>query len=239
MKRVTPPSPAPVRPKIRVFLAEDHPIVRRGFQMLIGLERDLVVCGEAESGPVALEKILALKPDLAVVDLALGTSSGLELIKQLHNQCPKLKVLVFTMRAEVSYVERALRAGAHGYLTKEEGTEKALEAIRALLQGKTYLSERIAARMVSRLVGGGTSRHGPLEALTDREVEVLELIGKGLASRDVAECLHISIKTVESHREHLKSKLGLSSASELVSYAFHWAQGEGEAQAEPELSLRG
>ena len=127
--------------KVRVFLVDDHPIVRRGFQLLLGMEPDLMVCGEADSGPAALQKILALKPDVAIVDLSLKASSGLELIKQLRAQALKLKLLVFTMRDEGIYAERALRAGADGYITKEEGTEKAIEAIRVLMQGKRYLSD--------------------------------------------------------------------------------------------------
>jgi len=212
--------------KIKVFLVDDHPIVRRGFQLLIGLEPDIMVCGEAESGPEALEKILALKPDLATVDLTLKASSGLELIKQLHIDCPKLKTLVFTMRDESVYAERALRAGASGYITKEEGTEKAIEAIRQLMKGKHFVSENVAAKMMDRMVGRGSAEKVSLESLTDRELEVLEMLGNGMGSREIAETLHLSIKTIESHREHIKEKLGLKRATELVNYAFTWARGE-------------
>ena len=128
--------------KVRVFLVDDHPIVRRGFQLLLSLEPDLMVCGEADSGPVALEKILALKPDVAIVDLSLKSSSGLDLIKQIRAQRSRTKILVFTMRGEIIYAERALRAGANGYITKDEGTEKAIEAIRLLMQGKTCFNFR-------------------------------------------------------------------------------------------------
>jgi DNA-binding NarL/FixJ family response regulator len=212
--------------KFRVFLVDDHPIVRRWFQLLLGLEPDLMVCGEADSGPGALQKILTLKPDVAIVDLSLKGSSGLELIKQLRAQALKLKVLVFTMRDEGLYAERALRAGADGYITKEEGTEKAIQAIRLLLQGKRYLSDKMAGRMMDSLGGGGSGVEGAVGALSDRELEVLELIGNGLGSREIAEKLHLSIKTIESHREHIKTKLGLARASELVSYAFNWFHGE-------------
>ena len=141
--------------KTRVFLVDDHPIVRRGLQLLINLEPDLMVCGEAESAPIAVEKVPASNADLVVVDLALKAGSGLELIKQLRSQNPKLKMLVFSMRDEGFYAERALRAGANGYLTKEEGTEKALQAIRLILQGKNFVSPKISAKMVERIAGGG------------------------------------------------------------------------------------
>jgi DNA-binding NarL/FixJ family response regulator len=208
--------------KVRVFLVDDHPIVRRGFQLLIGLEKDLAVCGETDSGPAALEKILVLKPEVAIVDLTLKTSSGLELIKQLHIHCPKLKILVFSMRDEGVYAERALHAGAHGYITKEEGTEKAIEAIRVIMTGRRFLSERVSAKMMDRILGDGLQPEASFESLSDREVEVLELIGNGASSREIAERFHLSIKTVESHREHLKTKLGLKRSSELVNYAFTW-----------------
>jgi DNA-binding NarL/FixJ family response regulator len=208
--------------KTRIFLVDDHPIVRRGLQLLISLEPDLQVCGDAETAPAAVEKVLALKPDLVVVDLALKGGSGLELIRQLRAQTSKLKMLVFSMRDEGIYAERALRAGANGYITKEEGTDKALEAIRIILQGKSYVSERIAAKMVERIAGGGTPGQTALELLSDRELEVLEMIGEGLGSREIAEQLSVSMKTVESHREHIKTKLGLGGASELVRYAIGW-----------------
>ena len=211
-----------VNAKVRVFLVDDHPIVCRGFQLLLGMEPDLIVCGEADSGPAALQQILALKPDVTVVDLALKGGSGLELIKQLRAQALKTKLLVFSMRDEGIYAERALRAGADGYITKDEGTERAIEAIRLLMQGKRYLSERMAQRMMGALAGKGSEAEGAVESLSDRELEVLELIGSGLGSRDIANKLHLSIKTIESHREHLKTKLGLSRATELVSYAFNW-----------------
>jgi DNA-binding NarL/FixJ family response regulator len=225
-----PPKRTVASSRIRVFLVDDHPIVRRGFQLLLGMEPDLIVCGDADSGPAALQKILSLKPDVAIIDLSLKGSSGLELIKQLRAQALKLKVLVFSMRDEGIYAERALRAGADGYITKEEGTEKAIQAIRLLMQGKRYLSDKVADRMMDSLVGNTSGPEGAVESLSDRELEILELIGSGQGSRDIANALHLSIKTVESHREHIKTKLGLSRATELVTYAFNWVQGE---RAEP------
>jgi len=221
-----PPKRTVARSRVRVFLVDDHPIVRRGFQLLLSLEPDLMVCGEADNGPAALQKILALKPDVAIVDLSLKGSNGLELIKQLRAQSLKLKLLVFSMRDEGIYAERAMRAGADGYITKEEGTEKAIQAIRLLMQGKRYLSDKVAERMMDTLVGNNSGAEGAVESLSDRELEVLELIGAGLGSREIAEKLHLSIKTIESHREHMKTKLGLTRAPELVSYAFNWCHGE-------------
>jgi len=220
------PKRATARSNTRVFLVDDHPIVRRGFQLLLGLEPDLRVCGEADSGPAALQKILALKPDVAIIDLSLKGGSGLELIKQLRMQGLQLKLLVFSMRDEGIYAERALRAGADGYITKEEGTEKAIQAIRMLMQGKRYLSEHVAEKMMDSLVGTSPGAEGTITSLSDRELEVLELIGGGLGSREIAHKLNLSMKTVESHREHIKSKLGLSRATELVSYAFNWFHGD-------------
>ena len=211
--------------KIRVFLVDDHPIVRRGFQLLLSLERDLVVCGDADNAPLALQKILALKPDVAIIDLSLKSSSGLELVKQIRAHSAKVKIVVFTMHAEAIYAERALRAGANGYVTKEEGTEKAIEAIRLVLQGKTFFSPSVAEVMMARLSGGATASAASADLLSDRELEILDLIGTGLGSREIAEKLHLSNKTIQSHREHIKTKLGLKHASELVNYAYNWARG--------------
>jgi DNA-binding NarL/FixJ family response regulator len=215
-------------PKVRIFLVDDHPIVRRGFQLMINLERDLQVCGEADSGPTALERIAALQPDVAIVDLTLKSSSGLDLIKQLRVQHPKLKILVFSMHDETFYAERVLRSGAHGYLTKEEGTEKAIEAVRWILQGKKYFSQNVTAKIVDGAREFGAVAEA-VERLSDREVEVLDLIGRGMGSRQIAEHLHLSIKTIESHREHIKSKLKLSSATELTKYAYHWLNNRNRA----------
>jgi DNA-binding NarL/FixJ family response regulator len=217
-----------IKSKTRIFLVDDHPIVRRGMQLLISLEPDLMVCGDAESAPVALEKILAVKPDLVVIDLALTTGSGLDLIKQLRSQDSKVKLLVFSMRDEGVYAERALRAGANGYITKAEGTDRALEAIRLILQGKNVVSEKISAKMVERIASGGAPGQTALELLSDRELEVLEMIGEGQGSREIADQLGLSLKTVESHREHIKAKLGLNSASELVRYAINWGRSKQE-----------
>jgi DNA-binding NarL/FixJ family response regulator len=211
--------------KARIIIVDDHPIVRRGFQLLVGLEPDLTICGEADNAPAALEQVLKLQPDLAVVDLALKNSSGLELVKELRTQCPQVKVLVFTMHDEPLYAERVLKAGAHGYVTKEEGTEKAIEAIRNLLKGKPYVTGHLAEHFLETMTGfAKTKTAGLLESLSDREFEVLELIGSGLGSAEIAHQLKVSVKTVESHREHIKAKLGLRRTTRLVQYAFNWVQ---------------
>jgi len=212
--------------KTRVFLVDDHPIVRRGFQLLISMEPDLMVCGDADSGQGALEKILAVKPHVAVIDLTLKSSSGLELIKQLRAHSADLKILVFTMHGEPIYEERALRAGANGYITKEQGTEKAIEAIRLLLQNKTLFSPSLAETVLARMSGRAPTPADSIELLSDREIEVLDAIGNGLGSREIAQKLHLSTKTVQSHREHIKTKLGLARASELVNYAYNWVRGQ-------------
>lgn len=210
------------RSKIRIFLVDDHPIVRRGFQLLLSMEPDMMVCGDADTGPEALQKILQLKPDVAVVDLSLRSSNGLELIKNLRAHSVDLKIIVFTMHAEAIYEERALRAGANGYITKEQGTEKAIEAIRQVLQNKPFFSSALAEAVLARMSGRVTPGSGSADLLSDREMEILEAIGTGLSSRQIAEKLSLSSKTVQSHREHIKVKLGLAGASELVNYAYNW-----------------
>jgi DNA-binding NarL/FixJ family response regulator len=216
--------------KIRILLVDDHPIVRRGFQLLISLERDMMVCGEAQDAPEALQKMTATKPDVVVVDLALKSSSGLELVKQIRAVSPETKILVFSMQAEELYAERALRAGANGYLAKEAGTEKAIDAIRALKRGENYVSEKVSARIVGRLIGGAKAAQSVSDLLSDRELEVLELIGNGLSSQEIASRLRVSVKTIESHREHLKAKLRLAKAKDLEFYSFNWVR---EQQSKP------
>lgn len=213
-----------IKQKSRIFLVDDHPIVRRGLQLLVGFEQDLAVCGEAESAHIAVQSVAETKPDIVVIDLMLKAGSGLELIKQLRSQFSRLKMLVFSMRNEGIYAERALRAGANGYIAKEEGAEKALEAIRTILTGKNYVSERISAKMVERIAAGGAPGQTAQERLSDRELEVLEMIGEGMSSREIAVQMGISMKTVESHREHIKSKLHLSGSAELIRYSIAWVQ---------------
>ena len=209
----------------KVILVDDHPMVRQGIRMLLARAPDLTVCGEADSASEALKVIEQTSPDLAVVDLTLKESSGLELIKDIRVRYPNLLVLVLSMRDEGFYAERVLRAGARGYVTKEEGPRRVMEGMRKVLSGGIYISEKMASKVMSKIVAGADKATvSPIDALTDRELEVFELIGQGLPTREVARKLHISPKTVDSHREHIKEKLALDSATELLKHAIQWVQ---------------
>jgi DNA-binding NarL/FixJ family response regulator len=220
-----PESTEPSR-RVEILVVDDHPIMRAGLIQLIAQQGDLAVCGEAEDARGALAAIEAHPPDLAIVDISLKESSGLDLIKDIRARWPKLPVLVLSMHDEAIYAERVLRAGARGYVTKSEVSRKVVEGIRKVLAGEVYVSEPIASKMISSLVGGGDLDTFPIDRLTDRELQVLELIGRGLQTREVAGRLHLSTKTVDAHREHIKKKLNLDSAAELVRYAVHWVQFE-------------
>jgi len=210
----------------RVLIVDDHPVVREGLTEVINQTSDLAVCGEADSAADALEVIGAADPDVAVVDLSLRDSRGLDLIKDIRVRFPKLRVLVLTMRDETFYAERALRAGARGYVTKDKGTEEVVGAIRAVLAGEVYLSRQMAARMLRSIVPGeDTGGESPTGRLTDRELEVFRMIGTGLSTSEIAGKLHLSVKTIESYRERIKDKLGLDGAAELLKRAIQWAHG--------------
>ncbi len=210
--------------KHNIFLVDDHPIVRQGLALLINREADLTVCGDAEEAGSALQRIEELKPDLAVVDISLNGPDGLDLLKNLRARHPSLPVLILSMLDETLYAERALRDGASGYIMKQEATERVLVAIRRILGGEIYLSDRMASRMLHRFVG--SSQEGPprspIADLTDRELEVFRLIGEGHGTRQIAEELHLSVKTVESYQAHIKDKLSLKNARELVQRAIQW-----------------
>jgi DNA-binding NarL/FixJ family response regulator len=223
-----PPAPGPSRaPRTRVLLVDDHPVVRQGIRAVMSQEPDLEVVGEAESAAEALRVIEESRPDLAVVDLSLKDSSGLDLIKDIRIRHPRLLVLVLSMRDEAFYAERALRAGARGYVVKEEGCGVVVEAIRKILKGQIYLSDRLASKMIGAYVGGAAPGASPVERLTDRELEVFELIGRGLPTREIADRLHLSVKTIDAHRENLKRKLGLDSATALLKQAIEWVAQRG------------
>jgi DNA-binding NarL/FixJ family response regulator len=210
-------------PTIRVLLIDDHPIVRYGFARLLAAESDLVVCAESVDAPGALEA-LESKPDVAVVDLSLGATSGLDLIAELKQRVPQLAVLVVSMHDEVLYAERALRAGAAGYVMKFEATEKIVKAIRTVASGGVFVSESVSARLVQRAVSPERAQKSLLEILSDRELHVFELLGRGFGTRAIAEQLHVSIKTIESYRARLKEKMNLRSGTELVRFAVRWAE---------------
>jgi DNA-binding NarL/FixJ family response regulator len=213
--------------KRRVFLVDDHPIVRHGLTLLINHEPDLMVCGEAEDGSKALAAVAAAEPDVVVVDLTLKSSSGFSLIKDLNTADSKMPILVLSIHEESLYAERCLRAGAKGYLMKEEAMENVLVALRRVLDGQVYLSEEMQSKLF-RTSGkrGETVIASPLERLSDRELEIFRLLGQGLGTRQVAKLLNLSISTVESHRARIKEKLDVKSATELVQHAVQWVETE-------------
>ena len=226
-------TPAPVvnrKPKTKVLLVDDHPILRAGLGKLINQEADMMVCGEAEDGPRAFELAGTLSPDIAVIDVSLKGSNGIELIKNLKARYPELPTLVLSMHDESLYAERALRAGSLGYIMKEEAIEQVLVAIRKVLQGEIFLSEKMKGKMLHQMASGkGKVISSPIEQLTDRELEVFRLIGEGYSTRQIAGQLHLSVRTVEAYREYIKSKLNLKNATELVQHAFHWVHHEAAA----------
>jgi DNA-binding NarL/FixJ family response regulator len=209
--------------KKMVFVVDDHPIVRQGLTLLINREADLAVCGEAEEMHAALSAIPLARPDILIVDISLNGPDGLELLKNIRITSPRLPVLILSMHDESIYAERALRAGANGYIMKQEATEKVLIALRRILSGEIYVSGRIANSMLEHYVHG--TNHSPqssVSELTDRELEVFRLIGEGHGTRQIADELHLSVKTVESYQAHIKEKLCLRSARELVQHAVQW-----------------
>jgi DNA-binding NarL/FixJ family response regulator len=217
----------PLKRKRTVYVIDDHPIVREGLTRLINGELDLFVCGAAEDTYTALRSMEILKPDIAIADISLKGPDGIELIKNLRNRMPGLPVLVLSIHDESIYAPRALRAGARGYIMKQEATENVLVALRRVLAGDVYLSDRMANKVLQQFVGtGGTSPKFPVDRLSDRELEVFRLIGQGHGTRRIAEELHLSVKTVESYREHIKEKMTLSDASELVQHAIQWVERE-------------
>ncbi len=208
----------------RVLIVDDHPIVRQGLAQLLEQEEDLTVCGEASSARSALEAIERLEPNIVIVDILLKDVNGIELIKMIKSQFGKMPILVMSMHDESLYAERSLRAGARGYIMKEEATDQMLTAIRKVMDGEIYLSERMVSRILHRLAEGKDEAESPLDRLSDRELEVFQLVGDGSSTRQIAERLNVSVKTVESYRAHIKEKLELASSTELVKQAVQWVQ---------------
>lgn len=222
-----PTGPAAVERKKKILIVDDHPITRQGMRMLIDLQDDMVVCGEADNAPQAMDLAAKLKPDVAVVDITLRTANGIELTKNLRAHSPELLILIVSMHDEELFAERALRAGAKGYLMKHEASDKVTTALRRILGGDIYVSERVQARMLSRMVNQRTGEMvSPVESLSDREMEVFQLLGNGYATRQIAERLNLSVKTIDSYREHLKLKLGLESGADLIRYAIQWVKAQ-------------
>ena len=214
--------------KTRILIVDDHPIVKQGLAALINHESDLVVCGQAEDSHEAIKAVRELNPNMAIIDITLKETSGLELIKDIHAQYPNLPVLALSMHDENLYAERSLRAGAMGYIMKQEATENVIEAIRRILRGEIYVSERMAGKMVRKLVTGQTeTSSSQVDSLSDRELEVFSFIGRGHGTRQISERLHLSVKTIETYRAHIKDKLNLADAAELLQYAIQWVNTSG------------
>jgi len=209
--------------KRKVLIVDDHPIVRDGLASLINHENDLEVCGQAEEAPEALKAVSELKPDVAIVDISLKSSDGIELTKSIKARAPRLPVIVFSIHEESTYAERALRAGAQGYLMKEVVSEKIIAAIRTVLTGEIYVSNTMAKRLLRKLASGkAATLSAPMDSLSDRELEVFRLIGRGYKVSKIAQCLHLSTKTVETYRARIKGKISLADADELLQYAIKW-----------------
>jgi DNA-binding NarL/FixJ family response regulator len=214
-------TPTPAGGKHKIFVVDDHPIVRQGLVQMIGSESDMTVVGEGEDAYGSLRAIRAAKPDLVLLDISLKDSDGIELLKELKAQEPELPVLMLSMHDESVYAERALRAGARGYIMKQEAPPMLLGAIRQVLSGEIYVSQKMSATLLQRMVGGSSKKQSalPMDRLTDREMEIFRMIGGGKPVREIAENLFLSVKTIEAHREHIKEKLGFKTSAELLRYA--------------------
>lgn len=210
-----------------VLIVDDHPMMRQGLAQLIGSERDLKVCGEADNAAQALTHLARETFDLMLCDISLPDKNGLELLKDVRALYPDLPVLVVSMHDELIYAERVLRAGGRGYIMKQAGGEKFLQAIRQVLTGQIYVSEKMSARILELFSGGSKKpADSPISRLSDREFEVFQLIGHGKGTREIAEQLHLSVKTIEVHRANLKAKLGIQTATDLVRQAVRWADSQ-------------
>ena len=209
----------------KIFIVDDHPVFRKGLAQLIDEEHDLSVVGEAESVDLAIERIEAVRPDLAIVDITLKDRSGMELIEYLNAQSPGLPILVISMHDESLYAERVLRAGALGYITKQEMTSDVVSAVRQVLRGKRYLSARMVDALLGKMMtGNATDGNNPVDVLSNRELEVFQLIGQGFKRGEIANMLSLSVKTIGTHHESIKKKMHLKSATELMKYAVTWVQ---------------
>jgi DNA-binding NarL/FixJ family response regulator len=213
--------------KKRILIVDDHPMMRQGLAQLIDNEVDLKVCGEADTAGQALIVVSSQKPDLVLADISLPDKNGLELIKDLQAMHPGLPVLVVSMHDESLYAERVLRAGGRGYIMKQEGGKKLMEAIRQVLGGQIYVSEKMSAKILEIFSGRRPqAANSPLERLSDREFEVFQLIGQGKTTREIADHLHLSVKTVEVHRANIRQKLKLASGTDVVHQAIRWVESQ-------------
>jgi DNA-binding NarL/FixJ family response regulator len=213
----------PQAAKKTVLVVDDHPLMRQGLALLINQQQDMQVCGEAEEAQAAMQAIAQLRPDIMILDISLKGPDGIEILKNIRASDPDLPVLVLSMHDEAIYAERALRARANGYIMKQEATEKVLVAVRRILSGEVYLSERMSNKMLQQYIGGAPNMiQSRIASLSDRELEVFRRIGEGRATREIAEELHLSVKTVETYQAHIKEKLALRSGRELIQHAIQW-----------------
>jgi DNA-binding NarL/FixJ family response regulator len=209
--------------EVRILLVDDHPLVRLSLREVIKRESDMIVCGEAEDREQALILVESAKPHLAIIDLTLKSSNGMDLIKDLRDRFPKVQILVLSMHDETLHAERAIRAGARGYITKQEATKKIMIAIRQVLSGEIYWSERAAARVASKIARASRpDSNSAVDTLADRELQVFELIGAGQSTRQIAAALHIDVSTVETYRARIKEKLNLDDSLALLQFAIRW-----------------
>lgn len=216
---------APAITRARVYVTDDHPIVRRGLAAMIEAEPDLEICGEAEDCATATSQIARLLPDVVIVDISLRGNNGLELIKNIKALDPRIRILVLSVHDESIYALRVIKAGARGYIMKQDIATKVIEGIRRILKGQMFVSERISGQIFNRFVGGrDDTGESPISSLTDRELEVTTLIGNGLATREIAVRLRMSVKTVETHRAHLKTKLNIATATQLIQFCVAWVE---------------
>jgi DNA-binding NarL/FixJ family response regulator len=220
------PKPAATKMK-RIVIVDDHPLFRKGLEQLINSTGDgFCICGEAGDAAEGMTKIRQLKPDLVIVDLSLPGANGIELVKNIRAEFQKLPVLILSMHDESLYALRALRAGAQGYVMKQEALENVIGAIREVLAGRPYLSSEMSAKLITNFASGASGQSDPTDKLSDRELEILELIGKGRDVHEIANVLHISRKTVETHRAHIKEKLNLKNAREVARFAVQWLENQ-------------
>jgi DNA-binding NarL/FixJ family response regulator len=213
------------KPRARVLIVDDHPAVREALALRIGRQPDLEVCGEAADPGEALRLVVEARPNVAAVDVSLKSGNGIDLIKRIRDRAARVRMVVWSMHSESLYAERALRAGAMGYVNKDQATDTIVEAIRRVLDGKIWLSPPMTERMLQRTVGAGRLRvtQSPVDDLSDRELEAFQLIGRGRTTEQIATEMHVSPKTVETFRARIKDKIGLSNVSELVRYATQWS----------------
>jgi len=226
-------SPTPISPVAahaqgrRLLIVDDHPGFRRGIVSMISAEPDIMVCGEADAAPAALDAMRRLNPDAAVLDISMPGANGIELIKMMLAERPKLPILILSMHEESVYALRALKAGARGYVMKSEALDSIRIAIRAVLNNEIYVSSKLSQRLIFKAIQSDEAGLGsPVDHLSDRELEVFQLLGKGFGTREIAAELHLSTKTIETHRAHIKEKLGFQESGEMVRFAVDWAAQE-------------